>query len=247
MTILRTGLALVIAGGITAGAVFVYKAQAKGSNERSHIAQQIRELRQHNAVLNQDILKLRSGLYRNYDTVVVTTQRMSDLVAGLGRVAASDLGQKNPEFVSLLQRFGEDFETRRDHIERFKGKNAVLRNSLFYFPTVADIAKRNARRLGATGTKVIAAVDALQRDLLVFYIHGDAELQPKLRRHLSELSRLSDEVPRRLGSEVQLLVRHAAIILSNKKSVDALVAEITSDQGLALAENLQNSFGGWSL
>lgn len=246
MSIVRTGLALVTAGAIAAGAFFVYNAQAQGRGERDQIAQQLRELRQHNAVLNQDILKLRSGLYRNYDTVVVATQRMSDLVAGLNQVSTAGLGQENPQFAGLLLQFGEDFETRRAYIERFKGRNAILRNSLFYFPIVSDIAKSHADRLGGLG-QLKDAIDSLQRDLLVFYIHGDAALQPRLRAHLHELSGLSDEAPSELANQLQLLVKHAAIVLAEKKAVDALVEEITSTRGVALADSLHNSYQGQRL
>lgn len=241
MTIMRTGLTIIAAGAIAAAAVFVINAQAKGRGEHDQVAQQLRELRQHNAVLNQDILKLRSGLYRNYDTVVVATQRMSDLVASLNKASAASIGQDNPQFAGLLRQYAEDLDQRQAKIERFKGRNAILRNSLFYFPTVSDIAKNHAGQLGGAD-HLAHTIDALQRDLLVFYIHGDVALQPQLRAHLHELSGLSDEVPPELAKQLRLLVKHAAIILAQKKAVDTLVAEITSSKGLALADGLYNSY-----
>jgi hypothetical protein len=80
------------------------------------------------SALNRDVLSARSGMLRNYDSLVRETNAMRDAVARLRAVAAGDreISTAVGELVQAVDR--------AEHLtDQFKSRNALLQNSLAYF------------------------------------------------------------------------------------------------------------------
>lgn len=241
MSLLRILTVLLALAGIGGAGAYLFGAHAKQQDENARIADQLRALRHYEAVLNQDVLKVRSGLTRNYDSVVTTVDQMNGLMTNLRRGYFGNKAGGDAQLAAQLNAYQENFAQRRVLIERFKGRNAILRNSLFYFPTVAGIVKTEAQKKGDKGN-LGATVDSLLQDLLVFYVHGYPKLQKRIRGHLHKLSAMSDEVSPALARQMTLMIKHASLTLSHKQEVDSLVAQITSAGGSAQLEALFQNY-----
>lgn len=204
-------------------------AQSDGSVE-----QRLQQLVQYDAALNGNVLKVRSGLLQHYDPLVQTATSMTKLLAEL---RGAKPGNGNGDFDQLAKQYSQLAETRLVMTERFKAKNAILKNSLFYFPTAATLFVKRAQEANAAAPLSIAAEKLLQ-DLLTFYVNGNAGLEARVKSHLHELGRLSDEAPAKLERELNALMKHASIVLWHKKAVDDLLRRITSAESAAVLSSL---------
>lgn len=202
------------------------------SRSDGRVEQQLQRLIQYDAALNETVLQVRSGLLQHYDPLVQTSTSMTRLLAEL-RDSSSGTG----DFEELTKQYSQLAETRLVMTERFKAKNAILKNSLFYFPTAATLFVKRAQEANAAAPLSIAAEKLLQ-DLLTFYVNGNANLESRVKSHLHELGQLSDDAPESLERELNALMKHASIVLWHKKAVDDLLRRITSVESAAVLSSL---------
>lgn len=220
---------LTAVGGLAA---LGYLGQAIPSQSGGGVEQRLQQLVQYDAALNGDVLKVRSGLLQHYDPLVQTSTAMTKLLAEL-KNSASGTG----DFEELTTQYSQLAETRLVMTERFKAKNAILKNSLFYFPTAATQFVKHAQEVKAP-VPLTAAVEKLLQDLLTFYVNGNANLEARVKSHLHELGQLSDDAPESLERELNALLKHASIVLWHKKAVDDLLRRITSVESSAVLSSL---------
>ena len=193
------------------------------------------QLRQQDARLNQYVLQARFNLLRNYDPLVTTQQRIIEL---LGALQAD-----KPQYFSVgempvqreFMRYRALFESKFSLIEDFKSHNAVLRNSMQYFPMatqglLADVAKSKLR------------VDLLH-NLLESVLLFDAAPSAERRRHIEQVLQELIQSATGQAQELTMLARHVAIILDYQHEVDQLTKEITQSQSTEEADALFAAYG----
>lgn len=233
--------ALVIVAAASGLAYLYTELQAYSPERHAETTGQLRQLKQYDTALNQEVLNVRSGLVQHYDPLVQTTNKMTSLLNELQDPSVGVVGKGNQDLDQLLTQYAQLFTTRSTMVERFKGKNSILKNSLFYFPTAAALFVKHAQASGAAGV-LSASAEKLLQDLLSFYVTGNPDTQARVQAHLHELSELSDEAPESLGKELTGLVKHASIVLWHKKEVDDLLRRITSAESAAVADSINHVY-----
>ncbi len=180
------------------------------------------------AELNEELLKSRSSLVTQYDALVSHVQELKRLHHELGNVprflsehAAADLDERLKKSALLLKQ-------KEESLESFKTHNAVLRNSLRYFPVAAQTLTA-----GAESTRdpksLVGKIESLLSSVLLMDISSDQDARKRVVLAVSELeaqaATLSDE---ELKRSVDVVLSHARLIAQHKPLVDRLVRRVLS-------------------
>jgi len=193
------------------------------------------QLRQQDARLNQFVLQARFNLLRNYDPLVQTQRNIEQLLAALR--------QDKPEYFSAgdapvqreFVRYSALFEAKFAMVEDFKSHNAVLRNSLLYFPLAVQTLLSRA--------PVSVQRNALLHDLLESVLLYDATTQSQDRAHIETvLQQLLQSYPQ-LTPDLTMLQRHVQIIMEYQHEVDRLTREVTQSESVDEADALFAAYG----
>ncbi|OWW18818.1 DAHL domain-containing protein [Noviherbaspirillum denitrificans] len=208
-----------------------YRTQALDTDMQAEFVPALRELKQLDAEWNAAILKSRVGLHSNYDPVSTPMPAVRHLRERL--VATVRMGQGS-ELQEALYAMEQAFEEKEDLVEQFKSRNAVIRNSLRYFPTAVDEFRTQARQYAAGGGRwaglqdAVRDIDRLLTDILLFNQMPEQELGDRIAATIAGLERGEGTVPAALQEQYALMGRHAGIILRQRAVEDALLARITN-------------------
>nr|WP_298141466.1 DAHL domain-containing protein [uncultured Pseudomonas sp.] len=228
----RTGLQLLGTVFVILLAVpaFLYeRTQALNASTQNQVMAALRELKQLDAEWNANILKTRAGMHNNYDPLSAPLPHVHELQQ---RLAMSP----PMSHAELLQKRLEDMErafvAKEDLVEQFKSQNALLRNSLRYFPTAVETFKELLASLPPTDQSTLhllgEVIDGLLRDVLRFNLLPEERLGEKISATLKTLDNNSGDYPDVLLEPLTLLARHASITLRQRVVEDTLMARIAN-------------------
>ncbi|MEL7315272.1 MAG: DAHL domain-containing protein, partial [Cyanobacteria bacterium J06559_3] len=214
--------------------LFWTRSQAVNLTQHTQYVDALRQLQELDARINQNLLQLRLGLLDYYDPIVNEQAAIRALHQGLGTppdfvvVTRQDLQQQVQENIQLWQ-------AKDSLIQQFKSKQAILRNSLAYFP----IAVTGLTEQSDIPPDLATELDTLLQTVLLFNLEASEELTAQLEADIEQLRNRASESE----SASQILtspLTHADLILENRLATDALVEELlavsTRQQGTELAE-----------
>ena len=122
--------ALVIVFALALITILYVKTEAVTPETHTWIVNHLREIEHQEALLNQDILKARSGLLPHLDSLVAGIRRVSTLIGETREAIHRMFGAGDHEIATALEAVAEQFAKRVSVIEDFKSDNAVLSNSV---------------------------------------------------------------------------------------------------------------------
>jgi PAS domain S-box-containing protein len=196
----------------------------------------LRQMQTLDARINQNILQARDGLLNNYDPIVNDLAQLKKLQTELKQTPGFIGSESHKELNHLLQKHIDIWQQKEEAILKFQSQNAVLINSLTYFPiSITDIVAKN------TTTSTLAnQLNTLLRDILLFNLSTDktlsTQIEREIQRVLADLTPASDET-------IKMAVAHAQIILDRRALVNDSVVIVMasptaqSSEDLALAYN----------
>jgi signal transduction histidine kinase/DNA-binding response OmpR family regulator len=193
-------------------------------------------IRQLDAEINRDLFKSQYELLNSYDPFVYKLAEMSKARADLQLIPLFVKGRKRKEIEQLLGNESQLLSEKARLVETFKSENAVLRNSLRYFPLLMTEASRAAAQ--AKDAELQDRLASLLRDILLYDLTPHSALAGPLNAEIARLH--SDEVRRpRLKTILSSVQAHAAIITNVKPQVEAVTEELnslpTSPDAIAIA------------
>jgi PAS domain S-box-containing protein len=198
----------------------------------------LRQIQTLDARIDRNILQARDGLLNNYDPIVNDLAQIQQLQTDLQHPPSFVDGDSRQELVRLLQSQMDVWQQKQESILKFQSQNAVLRNSLSYFPiAIADITAKT------TAPALKDRLNHLLQDILLFNLSTDKTLVTQIQREISQLG--ADATPTTEGTAIKMALAHAQIILNNRNRVDESVRtaiELPATQrseNLALAYNLR--------
>lgn len=148
---------VLVALGAIAFLVFVYFQLQSANPERNYyIGIHLQQLKQLDALLNQNILKIKVGTLRNYDPLVETVSQLRTLLDHLREGPIAIYGTTGSRVDEAYDAYSKLLDKRVSILERFKSNYAILKNSRSYFPVVvAELAASGTKR-GEDGGLAIA-------------------------------------------------------------------------------------------
>ncbi len=187
--------------------------------------------------LHEQVLRAHAGLAGSYDPIVQTVRELRDVHRAVADVPAF-LDRASRERVSeALRSSTEVLEHDADLIERFKTENAILLNSLRFFPVAAaEASERLAFTVGSEASG--AELRDLLRDVLRLVVTPTDDARAEVRRHLAVLRAAS------IDEDLALLLRHADVITQRRAMVDRLLREILEQPAIEHARALGEAYEG---
>jgi signal transduction histidine kinase len=171
----------------------------------------------------QHALEARFALAANYDQLASDDLNLRRLqLEGSAFLPKFLRGAERLGIERDLDRYGALADRRRLLLERFKSKNALLRNSISYFPSLAADLVRRAR-----DPALVARVNDLRAQTLNLALQtnrGVSDSQRDSVRAVATLMAASADASERRGLE--LMLSHARVIASEKEQTDGLLQQI---------------------
>ncbi|MGK7896603.1 MAG: IS200/IS605 family transposase [Xenococcus sp. (in: cyanobacteria)] len=192
------------------------------------------ELRELDSTFNQEILKSRYELFADYDLLVKSLEDQQQIANKLENIP--NLGSSAPQqtIEPILGEIRNLLTTRESLSERFKSRNALLKNSLRYLPlltsqletkfttqTQAEILTRDQI------SELRSTLNSLIRNLLLYNIAVDEKLTSQISALIQKLDQLNLQYE--LTQEqfpTELVKSHANIILNTKPQVEQLTTQL---------------------
>src|SRR5580658_672474 len=121
-----------------------------------------------------------------HDRFVHTLEEMQKTAAGLRVVPSFIGGRKKDRIEQLLKRESDLLAKKTRLVEDFKSENAILKNSLRYFPV--SIAEASAIAAKTGGRQVHDRLGDLLRDVLIYDLTPHSDLTGALHAEIALLS-----------------------------------------------------------
>ena len=138
MSALRLRHGVIISGVVVLLTFLFVKSRAVDFAAHERFTGDLRRIQEVDTTLNQDILKVRDGLLTYYDTLAATSAELNNLHQNIRRSIPSFISaQGQQDLTRRLDAYAEVLAIKAGDLERFKSGNAILKNSLQYFPLVA--------------------------------------------------------------------------------------------------------------
>ena len=178
--------------------------------------------------LQRDVLLVRAGLLRDYDPLVADSANISDSLSLLQQdVRAQGLDPAPADALATAAR------VQADDTETFKSKQALLRNSLAYFPILAAQASAVD-----SDPRAIAAVEALRDSVLGLVLDTSSNAAEATDARLRALDSVA--LPPGPAADIQLmLLRHGHMLQYLLPVVDGVLHDLVSQPILRLRGAVQ--------
>ena len=223
----RLGLAFI---GVLLASILLFMYIESGAQQAaSHIESRdlIRLLKQQDAIWDNEVLKSRVALSRNYDPLVSPLNEMARLWQRLDAIE-SETGRHAPSLWSTQRdEYLKAVKEKTRLVEQFKSHNAVLRNSLAFLPTAEDDIQRQFAQLSDEDKLRLQSAIIDTYDLLLSTLEfAQVTTQDQAAEILMGLNQLDvnkERMPAGLVGSVDILRRHIALILREQPLVNQLM------------------------
>ncbi|HTC89302.1 MAG TPA: DAHL domain-containing protein, partial [Bryobacteraceae bacterium] len=214
---------LLVAGAVSLLTFLFVQQHPLDSGQHDRVVLDFQLLERLDAEVNADLLSSRYDLLRSYDPFVKKLEEMHAAAAGLENIPGLMSRRNKEQMVRLLAREGEVLSEKAQLVERFKSDNAVLKNSLRYFPVLTAEASGSA----AGKTIIQDHLANLLRDVLIYDLTPHSDLTGELNADIALL--LEDAGGRPELDETLNSVRaHAATIRDFKPKVELLTEQLAA-------------------
>jgi PAS domain S-box-containing protein len=218
----RVGGYLVPVGSFLLLIVLWSQSHAINFEQHNRYTTKLRRIQELDARISQNVLQARDGILTYYDPIVNDLAEIKTLQAELTQIPDFADRSGDEKLNQLLQDYIKAWKEKEQIVQRFQSQNALLRNSLIYFPiAIADLLGKET-----TDPTLANHLNALLRNVLLFNLTHDEAVLPQADREIQQILARSSPVTDR--SDLKLAIAHARIILSKSPQVNDLVKTIVT-------------------
>jgi predicted Ser/Thr protein kinase len=216
-------LAAVVAAALAVvGVVVGLRIERAQRQAHAEVQAQVRGARAHASALVGHVLAARLGLLVDYDPLVLELRALTGAEAGLRRAAEVAGGPRQAEILAGVGERDEAAARATILIEGFKTRLAVVRNSSQVFPLLAA-------ELTAAAPEQGEQLLAVLREMLRYNNTAHEGLAAEIRGALAAIA--EGPAAPAVSERIELLRRHAEIILEHRPELDRIVQELLALQG----------------
>jgi signal transduction histidine kinase len=166
--------------------------------------------------LNREVLTARAGLSRNYDALARMTDAYDESLNRLREAAGS-----GSEEGAAIEALATRARRQQDLIERFKSRNALLRNSFAYFGIFS------ARLAASDHMPVVAVATTLTAAMLHLTLDTSPDAAREVKDRLEQLGRLQS--PPGDADSIQAALAHGGILHDLLPATDAVLKALIAE------------------
>lgn len=233
-------------GLVLLSAMLFVKTQIHDMESHNRLVSTLGELQALDATLNQDVIRARYRLLVNYDPLVEAVGKSDRLLQQLRQAQHHDHASmpQSTAISAKLEQLAETLKQKAVLVDYFKSDNAVLKNSLNYYPLALQQISVVETVVDTTRVRLPAGLRQLGPDLLggiLQYIQsGDPERREAAEMYANEVRKYASTPALRPG--VDHAVRHTEVILEYADRVEMLLAQILALPSAQLAEDLYRTY-----
>ena len=223
-----------------AGLAYAFaRTQAVDFDELSHLRARLESLRQLEQTVDRDTLKIRVGLPSSDDSMMRLTDRMNRQVAALRTDIGQSLDEASHGIAASLRDYSALLEKRRGLLQRFRTRNASVRESIHAFPILATELSRMA---GNPAGEMQRALDGFEIAVLRYHIEASASRVSSIGWSIQRLQRLAAAAPPAMAAKIAALLRHGEIIVAQRAEADWTLKELLTVSGVKLLDGVLETY-----
>ena len=184
--------------------------------------------------LGEAVLQLNFSLTNNYDQVTGLIEHMRATERELREGEVARALRQDEGFMQQLQLLQQRLISKEDNLEKFKSRNAILKNSLLYLPLARDDAVRDLRR----DSPAREHLNTLMEQLLINRNRGALLDRNSMASTTAALQHEAENLAPEAREKINSLLRHIHQIDLLERELPSLVRQLTSgtrNSGLAEA------------
>ncbi|KRT54350.1 PAS domain S-box/diguanylate cyclase (GGDEF) domain [endosymbiont of Ridgeia piscesae] len=176
-----------LAGLLIIASILIFYAASWNGGAQHHAQQSnmLLELKELDARLDRDVLRITSFLLVQYDPLVETTNRLRRLKERLGSPSKGFYGSMDKLVDSALDAYWESMQEKLQLLERIKSEAAVVRNGIHYLPLAA-------KGLEATNSKHYQEVLQLLNQLYIYYLISSTTRLQQIEQQIDRLQQQAE-------------------------------------------------------
>jgi len=174
----------------------------------------IQRLFYQDSLLNESILKLKADRFSNYDSISNQKQNIRKLLQWLKSQQLGLYGGRSEEIDHAIDEVEEHFLNKMQLIEKFKSHNGILKNSLYYLPTVIKNTQNNI-----LDNSYYADMNILLREILLFNSRPTEQDMTQAKEFIEKLNRAERE-------NLSEIAQHAETIINQRLKLQSVVDEL---------------------
>ncbi|MGL5880766.1 MAG: PAS domain S-box protein, partial [Xenococcaceae cyanobacterium] len=224
-----------LAGVILLLLILGFKSQAINFNEHNFYSNNLRRTQELDARIDRNVLQARDGLLNYYDPLVKDIAEIKQLQTDLRQIPSFVDRQGREELGGMLKTSMELWQEKELTVQRFQSNNAILRNSLTYFPiAIADLMAKDL-----TSPLLADRLNSLLRNILLFQVSPDTALANQIKGEIREILLTTNQNNRQ---EIEIALAHARKILRHQVRVNELVKAIVTSNTAKHSENISKTY-----
>lgn len=203
----------------------------------------LRKFKELDSTINQEVFKLRYGLTGYYDPIVNQFTELKSLQKRIKEIPSFVATQDRQQIELIFAECVKISQDKENLIENFKSDNAVLKNSLYYFPLLMT---ELMEKIELSNQNIVNNLNNLLRDILIYNLTASEELAPKINEYIENLlAQLNKENTFIKTNDINIIINHAKIILDRKPKVDQLIENIVAIPTFQRNEELYNAYNSY--
>lgn len=195
----------------------------------------LERIRRVDSAFNQDVLRVRFRLLEDYDSLGGEVEELRTAVADLSPVPSFIEPAARVAIDNKVAELARSLGEKAKRVETFKSQNAVLKNSMRYFPIAgSELTGRLAQYGGSRELGLL--IDALMAQVLTYSVAPGGGQERQIQATAAELEAWRARHPEGpTARAVASLGTHVGTILKRRPRVDALVGQLVSPDSASLA------------
>ncbi len=224
-----------LAGIILLLLIFGFKSQAINFNKHNLYSNDLRRIQELDARIERNVLQARDGLLNYYDPLVKDIAEIKQLQTELQEIPSFVDRQGREELSQMLKTSRELWQEKELSVQRFQSNNAILKNSLSYFPiAIADLMTKDL-----TSPLLADRLNSLLRNILLFQVSPDTALANQIKGEIRQILLTTNDNNRQ---EIEIAVAHARKILRHQVRVNDLVKAIVTSGTDKHSQNISKTY-----
>jgi signal transduction histidine kinase/CheY-like chemotaxis protein len=190
------------------------------SAQHNRFVANLQLVKQLDTEISRDVLRSRYSLLGSYDPFVQKMKEMQRVQADLRYIPSFVNARERKDVNRLLDSQAQLVAEKFRLVEEFKSENAVLKNSLSYFPVLVGEVVHST-----SDDNVRADLSDLLRDVLLYDVTPNAGLGEKLEQEIHKIDRDARHNPNQSG-RLQSAVSHAVKIVDVEPRLEGIIHAI---------------------
>lgn len=223
----KTQKRLTLTGFLILFIFLLLKSQSINFAEHNLYFANLSKLNEIDARINQNVLKLRYGLLNYYDPVTNDLKELQSLQTKLKEIP--DFIQNKEDLQKLLDEHERVLIKKQNLIQDFNSRNAILRNSLSYFPiTVADSYNEGKNYINfLEDYELLGTLNQVLEIILIYSISPSDSLIPQIQEKLKLIAENREALLQFVTpAKIDAVLLHAGLILEYQPQVNSLIRQI---------------------